>query len=73
MTRADETGLKLEERNSRRWKSQLMICVTSISVAVFASAVGIADGSMQGHLKSGAIAGAIGLLIMVIIDGYSAK
>ena len=50
-----------------------MTCVVSISVAVFASAVGIADGSMQGQLKSGAIAGAVGLLIMVIIDAYSAK
>jgi hypothetical protein len=73
MTRADEIGLKLEERNSRRWKSQLMTCVVGISVAVFASAVGIADGSLQGHLKTGAIAGAIILLILVIIDGYSAQ
>jgi hypothetical protein len=47
--------------------------VTGVSVAVFAAAVGIADGSLQGHLKTGAIAGAITLLILVIVDGYSAK
>jgi hypothetical protein len=47
--------------------------VTGISVAVFAGVVGISDGSLQGHLKTGAIAGAIILLILVIVDGYSAK
>jgi hypothetical protein len=65
--------MKLEERNSRRWKQQLILCVTGISVSVFASVVGIADGSSQGNLKTGAIAGAIILLILVIVDGYSAK
>jgi hypothetical protein len=47
--------------------------VTGISVAVFAGVAGIADGSLQGHLKSGSITGAITLLILVIVDGYSAK
>jgi hypothetical protein len=47
--------------------------VTGISVSVFAGVVGIADVSLQGNLKTGAIAGATVLLILVIVDGYSAK
>ena len=70
---ADETGIKLEERNSRRWKHQLLACVTGISVALFAGVVGIGDGSLRGHLKTGAITAAIQVLILVLIDGYSAK
>ena len=51
----------------------MLACVTGISVALFAGVVGIADGSLQGHLKTGAITAAIQIFILVLIDGYSAK
>jgi len=66
----DETGIK---RNSRRWKNHLLACVTVISVTIFAGAVGIANGTLRGHLQTGAITGAVYFFFQVIIGDYLIK